>query len=163
MKIAIIISMAVLLISCSSPHYCYIVRHAEKQDSTITAGLSPVGHQRALALRDSLMSKKIKTVFATTIHGTQETAQPLADALHKTLHIYSYNAVDSIVNALKNIRNKNILVVDHRGTMPAIIEGLTGQKIKTPDVIEYDNLYIIKTKKGKSQLTQKKYGVINKS
>jgi broad specificity phosphatase PhoE len=154
--------LIILLVSCSTSHYCYIVRHAEKADSTITAELSSLGHQRALALRDSLINKNITTIFATTIHGTQETAKPLAEASHKTVQIYNYNAVDSIVRVIKNTRNKNILVVDHRGTMPAIIVGLTGQKINTPPVIEYDNLYVIETRRGKSQLSQKKYGVINK-
>jgi 2,3-bisphosphoglycerate-dependent phosphoglycerate mutase len=160
MKKAALLSATIMIFSCNNSRYIYIARHAEKSDSTITSGLSIAGHLRAFALKDRLISKKIGIIFATTIPATQETAQPLAGILHERISIYRYNAIDSIVTRLKEIKSKNILVVDHRGTIPAIIEGLTDRKIKPPEVSDYGNLYIIKIKKGKKGLTMRHYGLV---
>ena len=149
--------VCLLIQSCGSTHYCYIVRHAEKLDNTPYSVLSPVGHQRAAVLKDSLIDKKIDLVFATTFQRTQETARPLADALNKSLLIYRNNAVDSIASVIKQNKNKNILLVGHSGNIPDIIHGITGSKVNPIKEDEYSNFYVIKTKKGKIELIQKKY------
>src|SRR5688572_18433267 len=118
MKSALFIAMVVALASCSSPHYCNIVRHAEKLDNTPYSVLSPEGHQRAGVLKDSLLHKKIDIIFATTFKRTQETAQPLAAALNKEISIYRNNAVDSIAAVVKRLSKKNILMVGHSGNIP---------------------------------------------
>lgn len=146
-----------LLLSCGSTHYCYVVRHAEKLDNTPYSVLSAAGHERAGILKDQLIDKKIDVVFATTFQRTQETAQPLAQALNKPLRIYRNNAVDSIVAVIKSMSEKNILLVGHSGNLPSIIEGLAGQKIKPIGENEYDNLYIIKTRKRKISLVVTRY------
>src|SRR5215216_2226928 len=105
--------MTLVIVSCSSTHNLYIVRHAEKLDSTPYSVLSPQGHQRAAVLKNSLLPKKIDLIFATQFQRTQETAQPLATALNKPLLIYRNNAIDSIVQVLKNNNTKNILLVAH--------------------------------------------------
>ena len=153
----ILFAVSLVVLSCSSTHNLYIVRHAEKLDNTSYSVLSPQGHQRAAVLRDSLLSKKINLIFATQFQRTQETAQPLATALNKSLLIYRNNAIDSIVLVLKRNKSKNILVVAHSGNIPSIIEGLTGEKVKAIDENEYDNFYIIKNKKSNVELIQKKY------
>lgn len=153
----ILFAVSLVVLSCSSTHSLYIVRHAEKLDNTSYSVLSPQGHQRAAVLRDSLLSKKINLIFATQFQRTQETAQPLATALNKSLLIYRNNAIDSIVLVLKRNKSKNILVVAHSGNIPSIIEGLTGEKVKAIDENEYDNFYIIKNKKSNVELIQKKY------
>jgi 2,3-bisphosphoglycerate-dependent phosphoglycerate mutase len=153
----LLFAMSLVILSCSSTHNLYIVRHAEKLDSTPYSVLSPQGHQRAAVLRDSLLSKKINLIFATQFQRAQETAQPLATALNKPLLIYRNNAIDSIVSILKQNKSKNILLVAHSGNIPSIIEGLTGEKVKAIDENEYDNFYIIKNKKSTVELIQKKY------
>jgi 2,3-bisphosphoglycerate-dependent phosphoglycerate mutase len=147
----------IAMFSCNSSHYIYIVRHTEKQDSTITSVLSANGRLQSLALKDRLLNKKIDAIFVTTIHAPQETAEPLAEAINQKPHIYSYNALDSLVNILKGMKNKNIVVVDHRGTIPVLIEKLTGNKVETPDIRAYDNIWIIRNRKGAKTLTQEKY------
>jgi broad specificity phosphatase PhoE len=153
----LLILWTITMISCNNSRYIYIVRHSEKSDSTVTSGLSPAGYHRALALRDSLIRKKIRIIYATTIPATRETAAPLANALHRSIFVHNYNAIDRIVTQIKSIKNKNILVVDHRATMPAIIEGLTGHKITSPAVSEYGNLYIVRIKGKKTGLSFKHY------
>ena len=158
MKNLLLFFVLLCFISCSTPHYCYIVRHAEKEDNTPNSLLSPAGRQRAEILKDSLLHKGIDAIFASPFIRTQETANPLALAIHKPVAIYRQNAIDSIVAVIKSSNNRNILLVGHSGPLPAIIEGLTGQKIKQLGENEYDNFYIIKTKKGKTELIIKKYG-----
>jgi broad specificity phosphatase PhoE len=158
MKSLLLFTTMVLLVSCGTSHYCYIVRHAEKKDNTPLSLLSATGHERAALLRDSLMSKKIAKIFATTLVRTQETAQPLATAINQPVVIYRHDAIDSIAAVIKQLSNKNILVVGHSGTIPRIIESLTGDKVTRNLEAEYDNLFIIETRKGSRRLKQVKYG-----
>jgi broad specificity phosphatase PhoE len=158
MKKTVVLLLSIALFSCSNSRYLYIVRHGERLDNTPYSVLSPAGHERAKVLRDSLLNKKIDVIFATFFQRTQETARPLADALHKPIALCRNNAVDSIITVLNNIKNKNILMVSHSGNIPSIIEGLTGEKIEANLETSYDNLFIIKTKNGKRQLIQRKYG-----
>jgi Fructose-2,6-bisphosphatase len=157
MKYIYLLLMSVLLLSCSSAHYCYIVRHADKLDKTPYSVLSPAGHARAGVLRDKLIDKKIDLIFATTFQRTQETAQPLAQSLNKTLLIYRNNAEDSIANVVKANRSKNMLLVGHSGNIPSIIEKITGKKISPIGEDQYDNLYVIKFKKQRTILIETKY------
>jgi broad specificity phosphatase PhoE len=158
MKIFFLLSFSLFVLSCcSTSHYVFIVRHAEKLDNTPYSVLSPDGHKRAAVLRDQLQDKKIDLIFATPFKRTQETAGPLAQALNKAPLIYRNNAEDSIANIIKANKDKNILLVGHSGNIPAIIEKITGNKIRPLSEQEYDNLYIIEFKKGKISLVEKKY------
>jgi len=157
MKIFYLLLLAVLMLSCGPTHYCYVVRHADKLDKTPYSVLSPAGHTRAGVLKDKLLDKKIDAIFATPFQRTQETAQPLAKALNKSLSIYRNNAEDSITGAINAMKNKNILLVGHSGNIPSIIEKITGKKIKPIMEEEYDNLYIIKFRKQKTTLKEAKY------
>jgi broad specificity phosphatase PhoE len=161
MKSLLLCIVIVLLASCGTTHYCYIVRHAEKKDNTPLSLLSVTGHERAALLRDSLMDKKIAKIFATTLVRTQETAQPLATALDQPVVIYRHDAIDSIAGVIKQLSKKNILVVGHSGTIPRIIQSLTGDKVTRNLEAEYDNLFIIETKKGNRRLRQTKYGEVS--
>ena len=157
MKSLYMLLISLFVLSCGRTHYCYIVRHAEKLDKSPYSVLSPDGHARAETLKNKLVDKKIDLVFATTFQRTQETAQPLATVVNRSLMIYRNNAVDSIVTVIKAIKNKNILMVGHSGNIPSIIEGLTAKKIKPIAEEEYDNLYIIKIKKNRMTLLESKY------
>ena len=151
------ISLSLLWMSCSSPRYLYIVRHAEKLDNTPYSVLSSQGHQRAIRLKDSLIGKNINLIFATTFQRTQETAQPLVAALNKPLLIYRNNAVDSIVIVLKQNKSKNILLVAHSGNIPSIIKGYSGITVKAIEENEYNRFFIFKITKRNTELIEKKY------
>jgi broad specificity phosphatase PhoE len=76
---------------------------------------------------------------------TQETAQPIADALD--LPINTYDAADTeavLGTVLRNHKGKIILVVGHSNTVPVLIANLGASK-KVPPIheSEYDNIYII--------------------
>lgn len=55
---------------------------------------------------------------------------------------------------------KNILVVGHSNTVPVIIRkaGITSYELKELPDNEYDNLFVVKQRKGKATLTTSKYG-----
>jgi len=170
MKSALFIAMVVALASCSSPHYCNIVRHAEKE--TASAGtamstpndppLSAAGRARAIELREALTGKGIRYIFSTNTIRTISTAQPL-DELRGATKIELYNTRDSLdhlIQKLKEIKKGNSLIVGHSNTVDDIVNKLCGET-KVPGDLpdsEYDNLYIV-TKKGRQlKFENKTYG-----
>lgn len=156
--------MFLLLAACPAcTTYYYVVRHAEKADNSTNPPLSLAGQQRARDLRDSLASKGIDSIFTSTFIRTRQTAAPLATLLNKTIRVHSGTS-DQLVADLKAIKNKAVLVVGHSNTVPVIVNGLSGQTIPVIDENDFDNMYIIKIKKGlgtKRSLRHITYGALS--
>lgn len=127
--------------SCTTTHY-YLVRHAERLDSSADSPLSPAGHTRAIALKDVLLAKNIDTILVSNRLRTQQTAQPLAEALHIRPTIYSPDTTAGLTQALRLIAGKKVLVVGHSNTIPEIVLGLSGQTVQIADN-DFDNLFIV--------------------
>jgi len=157
MRPSLLLTILFLVFSCA-PHYCYIVRHAEKLDSTPHSLLSAEGHRRAEVLRDSLIDKKIDLIYVSNLQRTRQTAQPLATAIDKDMIQYRHNAVDSMVRVINSHRTKNTLLVGHSGSIPGIILGVTGQKVEPITENEYNHFFIVKLTRSKAELIQKRYG-----
>ncbi len=126
------------------------VRHAEKElNAGDNPGLSDAGRRRVAELTRQLVDADvvagIDAIYATPFRRTQETAQPLAEALD--LPINSYDAADRetvLETILKEHKGKIILVVGHRDTLSELIANLGANKNVPPiDEMEYDNIYII--------------------
>lgn len=140
--------MLLLLTACPAcTTYYYVVRHAEKADNSANPPLSVAGQQRARDLRDSLAGKGIDSIFTSTFIRTRQTAEPLATLLNKTVRVHG-GTPDELVADLKAIKNKAVLVVGHSNTVPVIVNGLSGQTIPVIDENDFDNMYIIRVKKG---------------
>lgn len=139
----------------------YLVRHAEKMDSSQNPPLSELGEARALALRDSLSAKGIDRVYATPYIRTQKTAQPTADALGLPVTTYGTDTTFQFAQAIRKIKGENLLVVGHSNTVPEMVLYLTGDTVHIGHD-DYDNLYKVRISRGlggvKSSLTEKKYG-----
>jgi len=152
---------AISFASCTT-HY-YVVRHADRLNNSDDSPISPdLGEARARALRDSLLSKGIDSIFASTYLRTQQTAGPLATALNETIRIYNPDTTAGLITQLKKINGKDILVVGHSDNVPAIVLGLSGQSVAPIVHSDFDNLYVIKVRKcfnTRRWLTQKTYGV----
>ena len=126
------------------------VRHAENElNAGDNPGLSDAGRRRVAELTRQLVDADvvagIDAIYATPFRRTQETAQPLAEALD--LPIHSYDAADRetvLETILKEHKGKIILVVGHSDTLPELIANLGASK-KVPPIeeMEYDNIYII--------------------
>ncbi len=126
------------------------VRHAEKElNAGDNPGLSDAGRRRVAELTRQLVDADvvagIDAIYATPFRRTQETAQPLAEALD--VPINSYDAADRetvLETILKEHKGKIILVVGHSDTLPELIANLGASKRVPPiDELEYDNIYII--------------------
>lgn len=158
-KLMTVLTLVVLCSSCTT--YYYVVRHADRLNNSANSPLSTDGFTRANVLRDSLSGKGIDSIFASTFLRTQQTAAPLATALHLTVKIYNPDTTAGLITRLKRIRGKDVLVVGHSDNVPQIVEGLSGQTIAPIGALDFDNLYVIRVKRfwGISRtLWQKTYG-----
>lgn len=152
MKLVLLLPVALLaLFSCTTRYY--LVRHAEKLNSTSDSPLSQIGHARAAILRDTLAAKNISQIFASTYSRTQQTAQPTATANNLELTIYRPDTTAGLIQRLKSVGSRNVLVVGHSNTIPEIVYGLSGETVAIADD-DYDNLFIVTIKRGWGQTTK---------
>ena len=121
----------------------FFVRHAEK---ATTGGddmdLSEAGRARAQSLATVLKDAAISAIYTTEFKRTQQTAAPLANALHLAPDIISSKDRITLVSKLR-ASSGNVLVVGHSNTIPDLIKALG---ITTPIAIEdndYDNLFVV--------------------
>jgi phosphohistidine phosphatase SixA len=164
--ISLLLCFSLLLTACSRTYY--VVRHAEKAapgpNMSSDVPLTPAGEQRALALRDSLLNKKIGHIFSTNTVRTKSTAAPLATALQLPTTLYEPKPDSSFIRMLGKLK-KNTLIVGHSNTVDDIVNGLclNNKIIVDLNDTEYDKLYIVRlTRKwwGKYyNLKETKYGM----
>lgn len=142
------------------------VRHAEKAERPGgDPGLSAAGQRRVSELTRQLVDADVvagvDAIYVTQYRRTQETAQPLADALDLPIHRYDRSDTEAILETiLKRHKGKIILVVAHSDTLPALIANLGASK-KVPPIAadEYDNIYIISIPWfGKTKTIRLRYG-----
>lgn len=146
-RILYIFLLLALFSSCTS--YYYVVRHAEKTSNDCNAPLaSPAGFTRADVLRDTLQSKGIDSIFVSTCLRTQQTAQPLAALIGRSSVPVEPTdaATQTLITRLKKIKGKDVLIVGHTSTIPAIVLGLSGRTIAPIADSDFDNIYIVKRK-----------------
>lgn len=155
--------LSILLISfcfSSCTTHLYFVRHAEKRNSADTTTLTLLGQERAKALSELLIHSSIDSIYCTKYIRTQQTAQPLAHAIHKPIIIYNLDSLNEFSQKLVNQKGKNILVVGHSNTVPRMIQLLTGERVEIQDN-DFDNLFIVsifRFLKNEIKLSQKTYG-----
>jgi broad specificity phosphatase PhoE len=119
----------------------FIVRHAEKADSSKDPDLSTAGHARAEALAKMFKDANITAIYATEFKRTQKTAAPLSRALGIEVTIRPAKATDFALQ-LRTVHG-NALVVGHSDTIPALIKELgISEPINIGDN-DYDNLFVV--------------------
>ena len=126
------------------------VGHAEKAAMPADdPGLSVAGQRRVAELTRQLVDADVvagvDAIYATPFRRTQETAQPIADALNLEINTYGPGDTEAILeHILKKHKGKIILVVGHSNTVPVLIANLGASK-KVPPIAEdeYDNIYVI--------------------
>lgn len=121
----------------------FLVRHAEKVDSSRDAALSAAGRERAQLLASMLRDSGLEAVHSTDYLRTRDTAGPTA-AL-QGLEVELYDASD-LAGFLAGVRAEGgrHLVVGHSNTTPAAVQllgGDPGPPIDEAD--EYDRLYLV--------------------
>ena len=155
----LLISAALALLGNASvhaqSHSVFLVRHAEKAaDQGDDPALTAEGRERALRLAEVLKPAKPAAVFATQFQRTQQTAQPLADAL---------NLPVTVIETSKELAEKypgillericalpsgaSAVVVGHSNTIPGIVEAWTLAPVKPIADNEHDRLFMVKLDK----------------
>ncbi|HEU4470661.1 MAG TPA: histidine phosphatase family protein [Flavisolibacter sp.] len=139
----------------------YIVRHAEKGSSTTQPTdppLSAEGGERAQALRDLLLDKKVQVIYATPTQRAMSTAGPLSEALKVSIENYGPFPDAAFVEKLRSAK-KSALIVGHSNTVDDIVNALAGEaKISDLPDNAYDNLYIVTYEGDKVSFEARKYG-----
>jgi broad specificity phosphatase PhoE len=120
----------------------FLVRHAEKLSTARDATLSPQGHKRALCLAHTLGDAGVQVIFASGFVRTQETAKPLAKQLGIKATTVEYKDIAGLVEKLRAMPDKTVLVVAHSDTLPDIIEKLGAGKVDPIKDDEFDRLFV---------------------
>jgi phosphohistidine phosphatase SixA len=138
--------------TAGGPTAIFVVRHAEKD--TIpheNPPLNPAGRARAESLAVTLRDAGITVIVTTQQYRTQQTAAPLAAALHITPISVPIDGrkpeehVRAVADAVRRAAHAGdvVLVVDHQSTLPGIIAALGAPRPATMCDVEFSNLYIL--------------------
>lgn len=121
----------------------FLVRHAEKAAvSSDNPELSAAGEKRAAALGELLKDAGICEIITTEFKRTQQTAAPLAEAIHVAPSVLAAKDVSACVDRLRAL-NGNALVVGHSNTIPAILKGLGIEQPPTIPDDDYSELFVL--------------------
>ncbi len=121
----------------------FVVRHAERADTSGDSPLSAVGETRAMRLGVILKEAGITQIYTTNLRRTAQTAAPLAAALHLTPTELPVNDLNTLFTRLHAATvHDRVLVVGHSNTVPEILQRLGVTDPITIGETEYDNLFI---------------------
>lgn len=146
-----------LLIACSSagpaaphaqtapaaaPTSVILVRHAERSPGDGDVAISAAGRERADALARLLRDTAIDTIITSHLLRTRETAAPVATQKGITPEVLPADQLDAVVERIRGLRGRVVLVVHHSNTVPSLVEKLGGQ---TPPIRddEFDRLVVV--------------------
>jgi phosphohistidine phosphatase SixA len=131
----------------------FLIRHAEKVDSSPGADLKTVGHQRAALIADWMIEKDIEAVWSSNYKRTLETARPLANRLRIEVRIYDPRNQGALVEQLLSER-LNALVVGHSNTIPSLATLLCDCVVDAMQDTEHDRTILITVQAGSVVMTE---------
>ncbi len=141
----VLIAGLMSLIACKPRATIYVVRHAEKADSSRDPDLSEAGKIRATRLAELLKDEKITVIYSTNYKRTIQTATPLSNLTGSPIQFYTPDSLPALVNGLKEL-HQNALVVGHSNTTISVLDAFglsfSGKKIEDSD---YSNLFKVTT------------------
>jgi phosphohistidine phosphatase SixA len=157
MKIALTFALALWLLAAptiaAAQAAVFVVRHAERADTSADSLLSAEGQARASRLAAMLKDAGITQIYTTNLRRTVQTAAPLADALRLTATELPTTALDALVSRLQAATSRDrVLVVGHSNTVPEILKRLGIAEPITIADTEYDNLFVAIPQKGSPPL-----------
>lgn len=121
----------------------YLIRHAEKADSSKDPVLSETGIQRANHWNDVFSAINFDAVYSTNYNRTQQTATITAKKNKVIVKLYDPKTID-IEKIKKEHLGQNILIVGHSNTTPDLVNKLIHQNVyETIDETTFGNLYIV--------------------
>jgi phosphohistidine phosphatase SixA len=145
---AVAIMAAVWIWDMRATTVVIVVRHAEAEiGGDPDPNLSLLGRERAARLARVLakvqLDHGVDAVFASEMRRTQQTVAPLAESLSLPINILPIAGwTDLPDRLLHEQRGKVVLVAGHSGTIPPLVQSLSGETVSIAEG-EYDHLYII--------------------
>lgn len=121
----------------------YVVRNAETASAAADA-LSPAGQKRAQCLAETLKDSGINKIFVSDVKATQQTAEPLANALKIKASVVPARDSSTLArNVLYSAGTGDILLVGDRNTLQVTISRLQGGTPKPIAENEYDRMFVL--------------------
>lgn len=163
MRLSVVFSCIVFLLSSCSRNTFYIVRHAEKAPAVAGMSsdvpLSEEGEKRAVALKEILKNKNIHFIYSTPFIRTKSTVKPLGEFKSIPTQLYSpKDTVDLFIAKLKSIKKGTVVIAGHSNTVDDLVNKMMEQTLLSDlQETEYDNLFIVKRKGKKYLFERKKY------
>lgn len=160
-RLTFLIVMVYLLQACSSTNY-YIVRHAEKETQAANMSsdvpLSAAGQERALALKNELINKKVQHIYSTNTIRTKTTAQPLSEAIGVATQTYDHRDT-TFISRIKTLSKGNVLIVGHSNTVDDLVNKLYPQaQLKDLPDTQYGDLFVLKRKGNRFTFSTRHFG-----
>jgi 2,3-bisphosphoglycerate-dependent phosphoglycerate mutase len=121
----------------------YLIRHAEKVDSSENPDLSTFGLERAAHWGEIFSDIPFDAIYSTHFTRTKETATPTATNKKIDITLYDTKNIDFQKFKTDNI-GKTVLVVGHSNTIPDFVNKLINQNLY-PNIEDttFGNLYIV--------------------
>lgn len=126
----------------------YLIRHAEKADSSPNTALSAEGKKRANNWATYFKDTPIDLFYSTPYLRTESTCLTVSNSKQKEIISYNPKEIDLKDLISKNL-GKTIFIVGHSNTIPKYINQLLGEEkyLEIPES-EFGNLYTIKVRNG---------------
>lgn len=142
-----------------NPLVVFLVRHAEKVDSSRDPKLSVAGNERVLTLAATLANAEIEYIHSTDFIRTKNTVQPISELLNLEIEVYNPRDLQAFAKKLKLTGGRH-LVVGHSNTTPKMVELLSGESgSEINEKSEYDRLYVVSVSiNGKVNTVLLRYG-----
>jgi histidine phosphatase superfamily protein (branch 1) len=148
-KRAVSLGLALLLLVAgaqlaAAQEAIFVVRHAERADTSADSPLSADGEARAARLAALLKDAGITQIYTTDRQRTIQTAAPLAAERHLTPAALKSGDTGGLMSRLHAASaHDRILVVGHSNTVPAVLSALGVAPAVTLNDDEYDNLFLV--------------------
>jgi broad specificity phosphatase PhoE len=125
---------------CAADTVVFAVRHAEKVgDGSADPALTPEGTARAASLARILRDAGVTVVYSTPTTRTRSTARPLGIPVTEDGSAPAALAM----RILRENRGKNVLVVGHSNTVPALLAALGVSAPPSIGDADFDNLFVV--------------------
>lgn len=142
----------------------FLFRHAEARTyetmaDTPNPELNNAGADRAELLKRTLLSAGITEIYSTQLNRTQQTAQPLANALGLEVRPYDPRDLQGFANELRQ-KNGRIAISGHSNTTPELVRLLGGDPGEPlNEKTHFDRIYMLIINEGSAtQTILLKYG-----
>ncbi len=121
----------------------YLIRHAEKVDSSTNPDLSSTGLERAAHWGKIFSDIPFDAIYSTDFTRTKQTAAPTATNKKLDVILYDPKSIDFDTFKNENL-GKTILVVGHSNTTPDFVNKLINQNVYAAiEDTTFGNLYIV--------------------